>query len=71
MFNDKASEVIECTGCGQRYTRTIRKFPCKDSDGFNCVKCGKLIENWNSTTVPSFSIIEEEKQNKGSNNVRK
>ena len=51
-----------CAHCGAKYKITITRYPSKDSDSANCQKCGKLLESWNSTESPSFTLIDDEKQ---------
>jgi len=46
-----------CKNCGAKYKVTITRYPCKDSDSFDCVKCGKLLKSWNDTESPSFTLI--------------
>ena len=51
--SEEQGEVV-CKNCGTVYTKTIRRLPARDSDSFHCVKCGEVIESWNSTSAPEF-----------------
>lgn len=46
--------------CGAVYAVTVRRFPMRDSDSANCHVCGKIMAEWNSTSVPSFRLKAKE-----------
>ena len=62
----KSKEVgeraCETPGCGAVYSVTIRRFPMRDSDSYDCDRCGRRLETWNSTSVPMFKLISEPKE---------
>jgi hypothetical protein len=37
---------------------TVRRFLLQDKDGAECGVCGNELASWNSTEVPSYSLIE-------------
>jgi hypothetical protein len=51
-----------CDKCGQKYKVWINRFPNKDDGEFHCKICGELMESWNSTESPSYSIYNENQQ---------
>lgn len=53
---DAGDEACETEGCGAVYAVTIHRFPMRDSDSFNCQRCGKQLASWNSTSVPMFKL---------------
>jgi hypothetical protein len=36
----------------------VRRFPLLDKDSAECGVCGNELASWNSTEVPSYSLIE-------------
>lgn len=47
---------VSCEICGSVYTVTYFRSPARECGSFSCEVCGKLMENWNSTTSPSFNL---------------
>ena len=39
------------------YQRTVRKLPTSDEDQAECEVCGAIMDSWNSTEVPSYTLI--------------
>jgi len=46
--------------CGAKYSVTWTNYIMRDRDSFECLKCDKKLESWNASTVPSFTLIDEE-----------
>ena len=47
---------VTCPKCGAVYEKKVHRIPMKDVDSFNCVTCGELIDRWNSTHVPNYTL---------------
>jgi len=47
---------VTCAKCGSVYAVTIRRFPHRDKDSYNCDVCGYLLDEWNSTSVPFYEL---------------
>jgi hypothetical protein len=37
--------------------RTVRRLPAPDEDQAECEVCGAIMDSWNSTEVPSYTLI--------------
>jgi hypothetical protein len=49
---------FECPNCGSTYRRTVRRLlPAPDEDQAECEVCGAIMDSWNSTEVPSYTLI--------------
>ncbi len=48
-----------CPHCGAKYRTVIHRFPARDSDCSTCSVCKKVMDRWNSTAVPSYTLISE------------
>ena len=48
---------FECSNCGSMYQRTVRKLPTSDEDQAECEVCGAIMDSWNSTEVPTYTLI--------------
>lgn len=46
----------KCSKCGAVYSVTITRLPARDSDYFDCVKCGSRMNQWNSTTSYDYEL---------------
>ena len=55
--SESADDEI-CEKCGTVYAVTIRRFPVRDSDSFNCGVCDHLMNTWNSTAYPTYTLKE-------------
>ena len=44
-------------GCGAVYDRSEHIAEAREISSFECVVCGKTIENWNSAWVPRYRFI--------------
>ena len=51
--------ICPTEGCGARYNVTVERFPLRDSDSASCEKCGQVMKKWNSTQVPSFTLMKD------------
>ena len=56
IWKSQSGPDEKCDSCGAIYKVTITRLPARDSDDFNCEKCGKLIKNWNSTTSYDYEL---------------
>ena len=48
---------FECPNCGSMYQRTMGRLPARDEDQAECEVCGAIMDSWNSTEVPSYTLI--------------
>lgn len=48
---------VPCPKCGSLYEKSTFRLPTKDSDRFDCEVCGERLDEWNSTTVPSYRLL--------------
>jgi ribosomal protein L37AE/L43A len=48
---------FECPNCGSMYRRTVRRLPARDEDQAECEVCGAIMDSWDSTEVPSYTLI--------------
>ena len=48
---------FECPNCGSLYRRTVRTLPARDEDFAECEVCGAIMDSWNSTEVPTYTLI--------------
>jgi predicted RNA-binding Zn-ribbon protein involved in translation (DUF1610 family) len=48
---------FDCPNCGSMYRRTVRRLPARDEDQAECEVCGAIMDSWNSTEVPSYTLI--------------
>jgi hypothetical protein len=55
-WSSAEADDITCDNCGAEYEVTIRRFPAKDHDSFNCIHCDQLLQKLNDTAVPSFTL---------------
>lgn len=55
-WNSGSGGEETCKTCNSVYEVTIRRYPQRDHDSFNCVVCGKLLRSWNDTASPSFRL---------------
>jgi len=39
------------------YRRTVTRFPTRDEDQAECEVCGAIMDSWNSTEVPTYTLI--------------
>jgi predicted nucleic acid-binding Zn ribbon protein len=45
-----------CPKCGAIYSVTITRLPVRDSDYFDCEKCGHRMKEWNGTTSYNYEL---------------
>jgi hypothetical protein len=55
------SQIVTCE-CGTVYERTEWKTTSRDKDYFNCRECGREIESWNGSRIPSFKLVSRPKK---------
>jgi Zn-dependent protease with chaperone function len=55
-----------CPKCSSVYKVKISKAYCLDSDLFNCKICGFEMDRWNTTDIPSYTLIEPGNQSEQS-----
>lgn len=48
-----------CKKCGAVYKRTVTRLPARDQDSFSCTECGEELDKWNSTYVPSYTLVKK------------
>ena len=52
-----ASETFICPECGALYEVTRTNFPERVEDCADCIECGCLMCEWNTTSVPLYRLI--------------
>ena len=50
--------TFNCPHCGAFYEVTLTRQPSRDQDYVHCECCGNTVAEWNSTSVPSFRLIQ-------------
>jgi hypothetical protein len=50
-------ENVSCSECGALYQVTKTRFPTPVKDYAECVVCGCMLAEWNSTDVPLYRLI--------------
>lgn len=50
------AEQVTCE-CGAVYERGNLKLPLRDKDSYDCVVCGKELDRWNGSNIPTFKLI--------------
>ena len=53
---ESPSEFV-CSGCGATYEVTVTDFANPVEDYAECVLCGEVLAEWDSTHVPLFRLI--------------
>lgn len=48
----------KCSNCGTEYRVTVSRLPARESESFNCLRCGSEIKKWSGTESYSFVAIE-------------
>lgn len=43
--------------CGAVYEVGSVKFPVRDQDSYDCDVCGKQLDKWSSSRIPTFKLI--------------
>jgi len=56
-WGKRAGDDATCQKCGATYSVIHRRIPQKDKDQFNCVVCGHLMDSWNDTQYPEYTLI--------------
>lgn len=56
-WNTENQGEVTCKKCGAHYKRVVTRLPTKDQDSFSCVECGEEMDKWNSTFMPSYTLI--------------
>ena len=51
--------IVTCPECGAKYKKTVMRFPMRDNDHFDCNDCGKRMDSWNGTHVPTYTKVAE------------
>lgn len=51
-----ATETVTCD-CGAVYERGEAKLPVRDKDSYPCGVCGAILEEWNGSRIPTFTLI--------------
>jgi hypothetical protein len=49
---------VTCSECKRVYERIEVKFTTRDRDSYEC-RCGMQLESWNSSSVPTFRLIQD------------
>lgn len=57
MNLDAGTNEVTCPNCQAIYAVEWHRSPMRDSDDFSC-DCGQLLDKWNSTTYPTFTLKE-------------
>lgn len=52
-----ATETITCE-CGAVYEKGSVKLPARDRDYYDCRICGSRLDEWSSSRIPTFKLIE-------------
>jgi transcription elongation factor Elf1 len=52
-----APETFTCPECGALYEVTRTKFPEPVEDCAECVECGCVMAEWNTSSVPLYRLI--------------
>jgi hypothetical protein len=52
-----APETFTCSECGALYEVTRTQFPEPVKDRAECVECGCLLAEWNTSSVPLYRLI--------------
>jgi uncharacterized protein (DUF983 family) len=58
-WDTKDQGESSCKKCGAVYNRTITRLPTRDHDAFYCTECGEEMDKWNSTDMPSYTLIKK------------
>jgi transcription elongation factor Elf1 len=53
----EAPETFTCPECGSLYEVTRTKFAEPVEDYAECVECGCVMAEWNSSSVPLYRLI--------------
>lgn len=48
----------KCSSCGAEYRVTVSRLPARESDSFNCLRCGSEMKKWSGTETYSFVAVE-------------
>jgi len=65
MVKTWKSEIVEneaCPSCGAEYQVKETRFPAREIDKFNCVKCGDVVKSWRGTSSYAYTLIESEEK---------
>lgn len=46
-----------CRNCGAVYQVTLRHAPARQHDWYHCAVCGRLMGEWDSTSLPSYTFL--------------
>ena len=46
-----------CPHCGALYAVTYSRLSSSDSNVARCVVCGQIMDEWDSTKVPTFKLV--------------
>lgn len=50
---------FSCPHCGSIYDKFVYRSPARDKDEATCRVCGNVMDSWNSTTIPSFTLVKD------------
>lgn len=50
---------LTCRKCGSLYSSKVRKLPVRDKDDVSCQVCGEILDSWNSTHVPEYTLVKK------------
>jgi hypothetical protein len=49
--------IETCPSCGSMYEVTINQGERRAHDWYNCVVCGRMLMEWDSSETPCFTLI--------------
>ena len=52
-------ENFACPHCGALYSVIVHRFPTRDHDKATCKVCKEVMDEWNDTEAPSYTLIEK------------
>lgn len=58
VWQSASGGEVKCE-CGALYKKTLHRIPQKDSDYFDCNVCGERLDEWRSTTYPTYELIKD------------
>ena len=56
-WNTGDAGEFTCPHCGSVYRKQITRLPARDHDTASCEVCHKEMDSWNSTSVPSYTLL--------------
>ncbi len=56
-WNTGEAGEFTCPHCEATYQKQITRFPLRDNDAASCDVCHQEMDRWNSTNVPSYTLL--------------